>query len=64
MHLLWTENLGNKYLSEVVWETNFGEIHLKKNEICLRPKERNVSHCGESELNHTFKMLLRKVLSQ
>ena len=31
--------------------------------FCLRPKETNVSHCGESALNHTFKMLLRKVLS-
>ena len=32
--------------------------------FCLRPKETNVSHCEEIALNHTFKMLLRKVLSQ
>ena len=31
--------------------------------FCLRPKELNLSHYGESALNHTFKMLLRKVLS-
>ena len=30
----------------------------------LRPKETNESHCGETGLNHTFKMLLRKDLSQ
>ena len=29
--------------------------------FCLRPKETNVSHCGESALNYTFNMLLRKV---
>ena len=42
----------------------FGMIHLRKMNFCLRPKETNVSHCGESVLNHTFKMLLRKVLTQ
>ena len=32
--------------------------------LCSRPKETNSSHSGEKALNHTFKMLLRKVLSQ
>ena len=32
--------------------------------VCFRPKETNASHFGESALDHTFKMLLRKVLSQ
>ena len=32
--------------------------------FCLRPKETSASNCGENALNHTFKMLLRKVLSQ
>ena len=64
MHLLSRENLRKKYISEVVWETNFGKIHLKKTNFCLRPKETDASHCKESALNHTFKMLLRKVLSQ
>ena len=30
--------------------------------FCLRPKETNMSHCGESAFNHTFKILLRKGL--
>ena len=64
MHLLSTQNLGKKYVSVVVWETNFGKIYLKKPNSCLRLKERNASHCEENALNHTFKMLLRKVLSQ
>ena len=64
MDLLSTENLGQKYISEVVWETNFGKIHPKKMNFCLRPKGTNASHCGESAWNHTFKMLLKKVLSQ
>ena len=64
MHLLLTENLGKKYISDVVWETNVGKIYERKMNFCLRPKKINTSHCGESALNHTFKMLLRKVLSQ
>ena len=31
--------------------------------FCLRPKETSMSHWGEGALNHTFKMLLRKLLS-
>ena len=64
MHVLSTENLGKKFISEVVWETNFGKIHLEKTNFCLRPKETNVSHCGESALNHSYKMLLKRILSQ
>ena len=64
MHLLSTKNLGKKYINEVVRETDFGKKHLRKVNLCLRPKETNVSHCGKNALNHTFKMLLRKVLSQ
>ena len=64
MHLLSIKNLGKKCISEVVWETNFGKIHLKKTTFCLRPKEKNTSHCEKSALNHAFKMLIRKVLSQ
>ena len=30
----------------------------------LKPRETNASQCGESALNHTFKMLLRTFLSQ
>ena len=62
MHLLSIKNLGKKCISEVVWETNFGKIHLKKTTFCLRPKEKNTSHCEKSALNHAFKMLIRKVL--
>ena len=29
-------------------ETNFGKIHPKKMNFCLRSKETNASHCGES----------------
>ena len=36
----------------------------KENELLLRPKETNASHCGKSALNNTFKMLLKRVLSQ
>ena len=48
MHVLSTENLGKKFISEGVSETNFGKIHPKKTNFCLRPKEINASHCGES----------------
>ena len=64
MHLLSTENLGKKYINEVVWEANFRNIYLRKINVCLRLKETNVFHYGEIALNHTFKILLRKVLSQ
>ena len=47
MHLLSTENLGKKFISEGVLETNFGKIHPKKMNFCLRSKETNASHCGE-----------------
>ena len=63
MHPFSTENSGKKYINEVVWETNFGKINLKKINFCLRHEETNSSHWGESASNHTFKMLL-KVLSQ
>ena len=64
MHLLSTKNLGKKYISVVVWETNFGKIHLKKMNFCLRSKETNASHCRESASNRTLTMLQRKILSQ
>ena len=62
MHLLSTDNLRKKYISEVVRETKFGKIHLQKTNFCLRSKETNAPQCGESALINTFKMLLRNVL--
>ena len=40
MHLLSTKNLGKKYISKVVRETNFGKIHLKETNFCLRLKRK------------------------
>ena len=62
MHLLSTENLGKKYINEIVWETDFGKIHERKMNFFLRHKEKIASHFRESALNHTFQMLLTKVL--
>ena len=37
MHLLSTENLGKIY--EIVWETNFGKVHLGKWAFVQDPKK-------------------------
>ena len=62
MHLLSTENLGKNCINEVVWETNFGKVRLRKMNFHLKPKETNVSHCGESVLNHFFQDVTKEGL--
>ena len=42
------------------FKNKFWKDPSKENELLFKTERKNVSHCGENALNHTFKMLLRK----
>ena len=60
--LLSTENLGKRYISTVVWGTNFLKTHLKKINSCLRTKETNASKVRKKCIKSYFHDVTEKGL--